>query len=210
MEPTRYAGYMRRSTTSYLDPYMNQEQDYIRRAFSASSFTMLQHLPNDLRHSHVSKARADHIDSNIASAQPSFLLSKSHGPYFQAFPYASEAGSLADELEKKQAAGAGATGATGRQGAEAAPVWRPPHHNPATAHNPPKPRLAVSPCNLRFPYTHLLLKPVLAPSLTHSRPLPTLLYSPSLGPPDNGEERPGADRVPRLDHARGPGRRRSR
>ena len=91
-----------------LPDYSNREQEYIRQAFSVTSFVMVRDLPTRLRPSATNRAMAAKVDSNRRSVvlAPEESTDKASGKtkngLFSTFDYVPSRYSLADELKTKE------------------------------------------------------------------------------------------------------------
>jgi hypothetical protein len=89
-----------------LPDYSNREQEYIRQAFSVTSFVMVRDLPTRLRPSATNRAMAAKIDANRRSVvlvpEESSKNGGTKNGMFSTFDYVPSRYSLADELKTKQ------------------------------------------------------------------------------------------------------------
>ena len=91
-----------------LPDYSNREQEYIRQAFSVTSFVMVRDLPTRLRPSATNRAMAAKVDANRRSVvlAPDDSTDKAGGKtrngLFSTFDYVPSRYSLADELKTKE------------------------------------------------------------------------------------------------------------
>ncbi len=91
-----------------LPDYSNREQEYIRQAFSVTSFVMVRDLPTRLRPSATNRAMAAKIDANrrsvvlVPDEDPNGSGGKAKNGLFSTFDYVPSRYSLADELKTKQ------------------------------------------------------------------------------------------------------------
>mgnify|MGYP000074998994 CR=1 FL=1 len=89
-----------------LPDFSNMEQDYIRQAFSKTSFVSVRDLPTRFKPTATARALAAKIDANRRSLDAASVSKRNQGPggggVFSTFEYIPSRYSLADEIKTKE------------------------------------------------------------------------------------------------------------